>query len=381
MLSITADKLIENFRNDKKFRTKLEKGIIDSGILLEEQARLIFSKFDFSHYHTHYTEKRNDKDITKEIDINAFKEISVKTDIENFNSSFNTAFIGECKYSSRDDRYFFVTQPLDKSLTRQELISIPVTINGQIFLPLLKQANALTFFAFQNNINTEGIIVSDRVTVLENTKIINPEQVKARDGKEDSLFTFCEEQVLPAVEYNYDKAFSHLETMYKFLRNMTEYFTTTAYIREKDYRKELNNLYFIVQSIIPIVVTNREILTIDYEVKKTETGFDNKKTKEVGGLKEDEIKIKNLKKVNYFIYQHKPKEPERFPKTLSGRWSQSIIVCHIDNLEKCIEFIMNNFIDYFKQDLEINLKGNLHLFDAEIKEYYKKYKDWFNIVA
>lgn len=333
---LSINQLIDKYHCEKPFRDEVNEALEASGIVLEQESEGVFQRVGYKVNEAKYID-RDDTGMekTRQIDIFAIKDFKVINFFKENNIAPSVYFIGDCKYYS-DSQSCFVLTRIENEHLKNMLLRFPLFINGSIY---------------SLNFTDDCILAKDFINIFGNIVISRRlENFGFRylkiDRNEQTIFDFCDKQILPAIKFYYDYYFKSPVLLHQYNHVLTI----------RDISKL--NLHIPIFLLIPIIVTNRKLIELVIDKKSYE--------------------IKELVDHPYILYSHTPASHDKFVSILDNYPEQSVLIVNNNNLKNAILSIEKG-INTIISDIDVRITKNPILMEKDAESYSGKLKDKFNI--
>lgn len=306
-----VDYFLTKYKEEPDYKEKIKLAISSMGFLLEQEAERKLHAHGYSVSEGKYQdEDENGVSKTRQIDIFAMKEFKTISFHKRNKVAPTLIMVGECKYFSERSSCFLFTKIPSHSLNNT-ILRFPIFLNGDIYSYTYNDGYVLSRDLFK----TFGDVPMTRR--VNNFHFASMET----DRKEITLYRDCEDQVLPATKF-------YFETFLKNQILFSQYRSLLKFPVSDD-----SSYHLPLYSIIPIVITNRELIEAPINEK---------------------FEIENLSPVPYLIYNHTPTNYNKFKSFIGYIPEQAIFIINIKHFEEGIQFIENGYT-HIIEDMEKNI--------------------------
>jgi hypothetical protein len=333
------------FQSNSRFKESIIKSIEKTGIDLEFRSGKILTRRGYYCTHGHYTDKENDEEISREIDVFARKNIvTIKTNY-GLTISVNLKIIAECKFHSERDLLVF---GLEEEVKPNTSLRFPIFTNGTI--PIYRiHGNTMIFDECTKLFNVPECSRSLIDIKYENGKLKRLEKQKEM---ETNIFN-ASEQVLSAVKDYFNRDLIFVKGRYEEIWNMYFKDIEERKLKEISTPPIMSRVIDEIKKIFDVGLLNKEFLSIYIFLPMIIVGEDTGLLKVVQEGS-DKYTINNLEEIKWCLYLHAPSRPTKYSEILEKRYEQPILVCNIKYLEDCISNVESSINDLIKE-MEENL--------------------------
>jgi len=345
--TLNVERIIENFNENAEFRKKVNLGIAQSGILLEDEAESTFLEKGYSASSGIYQDVgENHQIITREIDIIAFKDYE-----EISNNYFTLAprlrIVCECKYSG-DPHSCLIVKRIRKEQESGSLLRLPIFLNGfRFFSKIVNNLMPLRDFYYMFGKHC----VTRRVVNFTFEGLLNQKQSRKRKT-EETVYDICESQILPSSQHFYMVDFKFLNIMYEQL-----HFKLIKDIRTLETTKK--RVHIPIYFLIPMIITNKKILEIETKPKSPE--------------------VSKIKQLPFTIYKITPSNLNKFKILLENWHEQDVFVINNKKLSDALDYI-DKGIKNIVSDIQKNVYENPQLLIIDRDDYLSRIEQKIKLV-
>ena len=347
------DQWFQKFTSEPKFKENIVKSIEKTGAPLEFRSGKKLTQMGYYCTHGYYSDKENDEEISREIDLVAHKKFLEVNTSYGLKIFVNLKIIADCKFNPEMDLLVF---RLEDEVRPNTSVRFPVFTNGTT--PIYR--------ILENTMMVEDCRklfdipeVSRRIV---DVKYQSGQELKRLDKKieiESNLFHFSE-QVLSALIHYFNRDLLFVKQCYErvyetYLRSIEEQklkAITTPPIMDKviDETAEVFNVGFL----------NREFLTVNVFIPIVIVSENTGLLNVIQNASNSYI-IDDLQEIKWCMYLYAPSRPIKYSEILEKRYEQPIIICNAKYLEECI-----NKIEIAINDLIKEMENNLNRHQGRI---------------
>lgn len=333
-------KWLNAFKTNDEFKVKLSKSLEKLGTPLELNAIKILRKFNYEASGGFYVDiNEHGEPITREIDLIGYsKENKLKLDSKDLEIYLKSIIIAECKFSSKKDLFFFTIEDDEK---KNSLLRFPVFVNGSsLVFRLLK--NAITIARFEKFFDIRNY------TLKMNE--LNVDKLEAKDNSR--TIYVASSQVLSALNHYYKSNERRVNRQYTMFWNNNK-------LLKKMSNVSLDRFHgaFFIYFYIPMIILNEDFGLI-----------------EIIPGKDNDSSIEDLRELEYCMYLYSPNNFEKYQRILENRYSQSILVCNVQYLEKCMKKLEEG-IEKIRKELQETIITQPWTILNEIDSFSKSFMD------